>query len=253
MSMGMTQFPAGLDGVVFDSGGARLLGAFFRAAGPPARPTAVLLHGLPGIEKHLDVAYRLRDRGWNCLCFHPRGSWGSGGTYALAGLVDDTRAAVEWALAQGAVDRERLALIGGSVGGHTALLYAAAEPRVRAVVAICPVVDPRAFDFGREMADEFAGMLSGVSGADLRAQWQRLPALAGHYGALAGRPLLLVTGDRDELFPPAHYTPLAAALPAADWLRHPEGDHAFSACRPWLVETVTGWLDARLGGAAATA
>jgi hypothetical protein len=27
----------------------------------------------------------------------------------------------------------------------------------------------------------------------------------------------------------------------------PDGDHAFSACRAWLVEAVTDWLAARLG------
>ena len=40
---------------------------------------------------------------------------------------------------------------------------------------------------------------------------------------------------------------IAAALPGAEWVRHPDADHAFSSCRPWLVETVTDWLDARLG------
>src|SRR4029077_382978 len=158
----MAAFAAGVDGVTFESSGVRLLGAFYRGAGQAPRPTAVLLHGLPGVEKHLDLAYRLRDRGWNCLCFHPRGSWGSGGRYAMDGLVDDTRAAVAWALAQPSVDPDRLALIGASLGGHTAILYGAADPRVRALVALCPVVDPRAFAFPRETAEDFAGMFSGV-------------------------------------------------------------------------------------------
>ena len=87
---------AGLDGVTFTSKGCRLLGGFYKAAGDAPRPTAVLLHGLPGIEKHLDIAYRLRDLGWNCLYFHFRGCWGSEGAFSLAGLADDTRAAVEW-------------------------------------------------------------------------------------------------------------------------------------------------------------
>jgi hypothetical protein len=127
------------------------------------------------------------------------------------------------------------------------LLYGAADPRVRALVALCPVVEPAAFDFPPGLAEELAGMLSGVSGAELLALWPRLEPLSGQLAALAGRPLLLVTGDRDELFPPSHYTAFAAALPGAEWLRHPEGDHAFSACRPWLVEAVTDWLVARLG------
>ena len=69
----MNEFEAGLDGVTFTSKGYRLLGGFYKAAGATPRPTAVLLHGLPGIEKHLDIAYRLRDLGWNCLYFHFRG------------------------------------------------------------------------------------------------------------------------------------------------------------------------------------
>ncbi len=244
----MTTFSAGVDGAAFESAGARLLGAFYRAVGETPRPTAVLLHGLPGIEKHLDIAYRLRDRGWNCLCFHPRGSWGSGGTYSLAGQVADTQAAVAWALARPSVDPNRLALIGGSLGGYVTLLCAAADPRVRALVALCPVIDPGAFAFAPHLAEEFAGMLTGVSGADLLDQWRHLDALDGQVAALAGRPLLLVTGERDELFPPEHYTRFIAALPGAVWARHPQGDHAFSACRPWLVEKVTDWLAAQLGG-----
>lgn len=44
----MTSFAAGVDGVTFESSGARLLGAFYRGAGQEPRPTAVLLHGVPG-------------------------------------------------------------------------------------------------------------------------------------------------------------------------------------------------------------
>ncbi len=112
----MSRFEAGLDGVTFTSKGYKLLGGFYKAAGETPRPTAILLHGLPGIEKHLDVAYRLRDLGWNCLYFHFRGCWGSEGKYSLAGLTDDTRAAMEWILKQSSVDKDRIALIGAAPG-----------------------------------------------------------------------------------------------------------------------------------------
>ena len=95
----MSKFEAGLDGVTFTSKGCRLLGGFYKAAGDGPRPTAVLLHGLPGIEKHLDIAYRLRDLGWNCLYFH-FAAVGDRRAFSLAGLADDTRAAVEWVLKQ---------------------------------------------------------------------------------------------------------------------------------------------------------
>jgi fermentation-respiration switch protein FrsA (DUF1100 family) len=238
----MPRFDAGLDGVTFESQGCKLLGGFYRAAGDCPRPTALLLHGLPGIEKHLDIAYRLRDRGWNCLYFHFRGSWGSAGSYSLAGLVDDTRAALAWARRQPAVDGDRVALIGGSTGGHAALLCGATDSGVGAIVALCPFIEPRAFHFPAPMAEEFAGMLHGVTGQGLLEQWQHMESLAAHFPALASRPLLLASGDRDELVPPAHYAEAVAALPGLRWARHPEADHSFSTCRPWLVQTVTDWL-----------
>lgn len=243
----MSRFEAGLDGVTLTSENCKLLGGLYKAAGNAPRPTAILLHGVPGIEKHFDIAYRLRDLGWNCLYFHFRGSWGSEGSYAFAGLTDDTRAAVEWTLRQPSVDTNRVALIGGSVGGHTALFYGASDPRIRAMVGVCPLVDPRAFELSQAMADDFAGMLSGVTGQDLQEQWKSIRPLTDCTRSLVSRSLLLVTGDGDELFPPSHYTDFMAALPGAQWRRTADGDHAFSTCRPWLVRTVSEWLVASLG------
>src|SRR5687767_5894962 len=130
----MSRFAAGLDGVTFISKGCKLLGGFYKAAGETPRPTAILIHGLPGIEKHLDIAYGLRDSGWNCLYFHFRGCWGSEGAYSLTGLTDDTYAAVEWILKQPSVDKDRLVLIGASTGSYPALLHGVGDPRIRAIV-----------------------------------------------------------------------------------------------------------------------
>lgn len=238
----MSKFEADLDGVTFTSNGCRLLGGFYKAAGDTPRPTAVLLHGLPGVEKNLDIAYALRDLGWNCLYFHYRGCWGSDGAFSLAGLADDTRAAVEWVLKQPSVDVDRIALIGGSVGSYPALACAAADQRIRAIVGVSPLIDPRAFQFPREMADAFAGMLNGVTGQDLREQWQALPPLEDSLRAFAPRPLLLVTADKDSIFPPSHYSDSAALFTNIKWIRNEDGDHGFSSSRPWLVRIVTDWL-----------
>jgi pimeloyl-ACP methyl ester carboxylesterase len=235
-------FEAGLDGVVFSSAGCKLLGGFYRGAGAGPRPTAVLLHGMPGVEKNLDVAYRLRDLGWNCLYFHPRGSWGSEGAYDVPGHVDDTRAAVDWVLGHAAVDPSRVALVGASMGGYAVLRLAAADVRVRATVAISPFVDRDAFPLPPELAEEFAAMLHGVTASDLLRQWETLPNAAELAPALADRPLLLLTADRDELFPPSHYDELVRRLPHLTWVRRVDADHGFSGCRPWLVETVCDWL-----------
>lgn len=243
----MSRFEAGLDGVTFPSNDCKLLGGFYRAAGASPRPTAVLIHGTPGFEKHMDIAYGIRDLGWNCLYFHFRGSWGSEGAFSFAGLADDTRAAVEWILQQPSVDSDRIALIGGSMGGHAALICGAADPRIHAIVAISPLVEPRTWELPKDMAEQFAGMLNGVTGEDLMRQWSDVRSLSDHIHALASRSLLLVTGDKDDLWPPSHYTDFIAALPNIEWVRAEEGDHAFSGCRPWLVRTVADWLVAEVG------
>lgn len=238
----MRKFEAGLDGVTLTSKGCQLLGGFYKAAGETPRPTAVLIHGLPGIEKHLDVAYSLRDLGWNCLYFHFRGCWGSEGTYSLQRMSDDTHAAVEWILKQPSVDRERIALIGASTGSHPAFFCGAAEPRVRAIVGISPLIDPRAFQFPMDMAHEFADMLSGVTAQDLLTQWGNLPLLTDAFNAFAPRPILLVTAGRDSIFPFSDYRESIARYPNIRLAQNEESDHSFSSCRPWLVRTVTDWL-----------
>jgi uncharacterized protein len=242
-----SKFAAGLDGVTFRSEGCRLLGGFYRAAGDMPRPTAVLLHGLPGIEKHLDIAYRLRHLGWNCLYFHFRGCWGAEGTFSLAGLADDTRAAVEWVLKQPQVDNDRVVLIGASTGSYPALVYGAIDARIRAIVGVSPLIEPRAFKFPEEMADEFAEMLSGVTGQDLREQWQALPPLEDSLRAFAPRPLLLIAAGKDSIFPPPHYADSIAGFDNIQLICNEESDHGFSASRPWLAKTVTEWLVAKVG------
>jgi uncharacterized protein len=243
----MSGFEAGLDGVTFTSNGCRLLGGFYKAAGETPRPTAVLLHGLPGIEKHLDIAYRLRDRGWNTLYFHFRGCWGAQGAYSLAGLTDDTEAAVEWVLKQSSVDPDRIALIGASTGSHPALLYGATHPSIQAIVGVSPVMAPSAFEFPEGLACEFAEMLNGISGQELLKQWRELEPLAGAVSRFAPRPILLVAAGKDNIFPAAQYTDLIAESSHIQLIENEESDHGFSTTRPWLVQTVTDWLVARLG------
>lgn len=243
----MNEFPAGLDGITFASAECRLLGAFYRAAGHGPRSTALLLHGLPGVEKNLDIACALRDAGWNSLLFHYRGSWGSGGNYSLFQLEDDVHAAAEWIRRQPSVDTNRIAIIGHSVGGYVAFQAAARDARFRAVVAICPLASPARAPLSKPMFAEFAGMLQGVTASDLQAQYATLPAIESLAPRLADRPILLLTGDQDDIFPPSHYPPLLRVLPHIQWHQLAGGDHSLSSCRPQLTAFVTLWLDKVLG------
>ncbi len=241
------KFKAGLDDVLFYSNGSALLGGFYRGGGSGPRPTAVLLHGVPGVEKNLDIAYALRDVGWNCLYFHYRGSWGSKGNYSFSGASEDVAEATDWALEQPSVDRERLAIVGNSFGGYLAFAATAADARFMATVSISPLVDPTTVELPDELFNEFAILLNGVSGEELRAQWDALPAIQTMSTELDSRAVLLITADQDEIFPIAHYEALASKVGSLEWKRIPGADHVFSTARKKLVDMTVGWLQDILG------
>jgi len=231
-----------LDGVVLHSHGSRLMGAFFRAQADEPRPTALLLHGIPGVEKNYDLAYALRDAGWNVLTFHYRGCWGSEGEYTLPGIVDDIIVAIDYLSERADVDKRRLAGVGLSLGGWGVVMAAARDERLRAVVSLNPLVDPHTAPFSDTHAADFASMLHGITAAKAQAQWAMLTPLTRVARQLAGRPTLLLTGDADELFPPAHIQPLADAMPFAEWKRIPGASHTFNDHRAVVVHTVIDWL-----------
>jgi len=154
---------------------------------------------------------------------------------------------VAWVLNQPSVDKDRIALICGSTGSYPALVHAASDLRIQAIVGISPLIEPRAFQFPKDMADKFADMLNGVTGQDLQDQWQGLQPLSESLRAFAPRPLLLVAADRDDIFPPSQYADSVAAFRNLHLIRHEECDHGFSTCRSWLVRTVNDWLIAKLG------
>jgi len=119
------------------------------------RPLLVDVHGGPTDQAIVEWGPRVQAfvaRGWTVLRPNARGSTGRGRafTQALHGEwggadVDDVVAGIRTAVVQGWCDPGRVAVMGGSAGGFTALLVAAAVPDlVRAVVALYPVTDLRA-------------------------------------------------------------------------------------------------------------
>lgn len=235
---------ASIEYAFIESQGSLLLGAFYRAAGAAPRPTALLLHGLPGLEQNRDLAAALRDAGWNSLIFHYRGAWGSRGDFSLAGTFDDVRAATDWLAAHPHVDAGRLAVIGMSLGGYLTLTAGAADPRFRALVSLCPPLTWSGALLSARDFEDIARVLHGVTAADLLAQRQSLPPVSQFHLQLHGRPVLLVTGDQDELFPAGYHAPLLAEVPTVVHRRFADGDHYFSACRRPLIETIVSWLSA---------
>ncbi|MEV5748533.1 alpha/beta fold hydrolase [Actinoallomurus sp. NPDC052308] len=232
--------------VAFESAGETLLGVLHVPAGPGPHPIVVLLHGFPGNERNFDVAQALRRAGYASLVFHYRGSWGIGGSYSWAHLLEDaTRVTTavrepEFAAAH-RLDPERLAVAGHSAGGFTALMTAAADPSIAAVASVS------GFDFGWAAADSRAdparrawyldlwrgglAPLRGTSAEALLAEMEEAGdswSLAGLAPRLANRPVLLIGTGRDDVTPaPFHHDPVVSAYRA-----HPVDrleDHLFPA------------------------
>ena len=235
----------GQTGVVFAGGGDKLLGTLFLARDDEPKPTAVLLHGLPGIEKNYDLAHALRERGWNSLIFHYRGSWGSDGSYRFATLADDVRSALDY-LTSGAheqIDSNRLALVGHSMGGWAAV-RAGADERVRAVALIGAVTEPSCLPFSAAMAEEwFTPFLNGITPQEFDAQWNALDGVLEEAGRL-DRPLLIVHAADDPVVPVEQAHLLHDASGGRARLEiHPEANHAFVWHRRWLIDLIVPWLD----------
>ncbi|MPZ92843.1 MAG: alpha/beta fold hydrolase [Actinobacteria bacterium] len=238
----------GQTGVVIESGGTKLLGTLFLARGDEPKPTALLLHGLPGIEKNYDLAHALRDAGWNSLIFHYRGSWGSGGDYRFETLADDARTALDHLSSRTyeQVNPRSFALVGHSMGGWVAV-RAGNDERVRAVVTIGAVTEPRRVHFTAAMAEvSFTPFLSGITPAEFETQWTALDGILEEAGAL-DRPLLIVHAANDPIVPveQAHLLHDASGGRARLEL-HPDANHAFVWHRRWLIDLVVGWLEESL-------
>lgn len=234
--------PADTDGIIFPSHSSKLLGTIYRPHGDGKKPTALLLHGIPGNEKNVDLAYTLRDAGWNAVTFHYRGCWGSEGNYSLTGIVDDTIATIDYLSKRDDVDMSRFAVVGMSLGGWGVVAAAARDDRIRAVISINPLVDPNDYVIGDDYAESFAAMLNGITPRELRSQWIDLTPLQDIASKLANRPTMLITGEADELFSIEHQKVLVDALPLIEWWRIPLANHVFAEHRPILVRGIVDWL-----------
>ena len=115
------------------SAGVGMNALFMLASGSEAKPTLLLLHGLPGNERNLDLAQAVRRSGWNVLTFTYRGAWGSPGAFSIAHAVEDAAAAMAYlqqpnVAAKYRVDTDRI-VVGGHSMGAIAGERSRAQPR----------------------------------------------------------------------------------------------------------------------------
>ena len=129
--------------------GLQLPGYWFGAHDPNADRILVATSGFDGTteETYLQYGPGAAARGWQLLLIAGPGQADTGRVYPDAPFVPDTERWISpWldvALGRPGVDPDRVALLGISFGGYFVLRAAAADSRVRALVANSPIVDLR--------------------------------------------------------------------------------------------------------------
>lgn len=155
-------YPGGQVELTIPSSGSNIYGFAYTADGKGPHPTVILLHGLPGNERSLDLAQSIRRGGYNVIYFNYRGTWGSKGTFGFQNSIDDVGAVLDYLTdsvnsATLRVDKERIALYGHSMGAGFSLLAGLNDPRVKSVIGIS-VFNP----FTLLQGDEARGNLIGL-------------------------------------------------------------------------------------------
>jgi len=216
-----------------------------------AAPVWVFLHGL-GSDRKGDKAVRFRDhlsgRGPGFLSLDFTGHGDSGGdchSLSLTRNLEDVGRAVSFLREE--APRAPLILVGSSMGGITALWYAALHPGdIHRVFAIAPAF---------LMAARFAASLSAearrdwanrgfvpvpVGDRDLEIGWGIVADEDGYgmerLGEALETPSLLLHGAEDAVVPPELSRDFAELCRAAELTEIEDGDHRMSEHKDLLFE-----------------
>ena len=197
-----------------------------RSVGPDGErpPLVVLSHGGPtsNASTALDMAKQLlTSRGIAVVDVDYGGSAGYGREYrrALNGNwgvmdVDDCVAAAEFLVARGDVDRERLAISGGSAGGYTTLAALAFRDVFAAGITLFGVGDLETMAHDtHKFESRYLDRLVGPYPEAAALYHERSPV---HFLEQISCPVLVMQGLEDKIVPPSQAEAIVAALAAND-------------------------------------
>lgn len=206
------------------------------ATGKPPYPTVLYIHGGP----HAGFGYMyegdfqlLAGAGMAVLFINQRGSTGYGDTFASIvgewGNLDyaDTIAGVDYAIAQGWVDGERLGVAGLSAGGYLGAWIVGHTERFKAAMLENPVIDWVSFYGTSDIGPRFAAEELGGQPHEIPEVYRRCSPISSAH--LCRTPTLLVQGEADHRCPPGQSEQFYRALKATgcptEMLRLPGGSH----------------------------
>jgi pimeloyl-ACP methyl ester carboxylesterase len=248
--------PARFEVLHIPSGGVEINGIAYIPPGPGPHPAVLLLHGLPGNEKNLDLAQAMRRAGWTVVSINYRGSWGSPGEFHFGQTLEDADAALAYLRTPEiarklAVDPKRIAVIGHSMGGWVSAETFAHDPALLGGALISPG------DMGHIGQADHAAILSVLQDnretlaiADIDALADELAAHAAQWAFPALVPplkdrrlLILYSHDGLQAEALSLIDPLKAARSKGLTAAYTATDHAWSDHRIALQAQVINWLE----------
>jgi len=171
--------------------GTDLHGWFLKAKGKTTKGTVVFSHGNAGsLGHHLGFVMWMAEAGYQVLMYDYRGFGKSGGTVDRKGMVEDVKAAFDYALSRKDVASNHIISYGHSLGGAKSVT-ALAEKQPEGLRAI--VIDG-AFSSYQAMAKYIGGDV----GAKLISD-ELSPK--DYISKIKGVPLLVVHGEKDAVVP----------------------------------------------------
>ncbi len=250
-------YPARSQVLHIPSGGVHINGLAYIAEGAHPHPAVILLHGLPGNEKNLDLAQAIRRAGWDVITFNYRGSWGSPGEFRFANNLEDAESVIAFVRDTANVralnlDPRRIVIAGHSMGGWVTALTASHHPELLGAILISAADMGSIHAIPRDqmvklMADDMeslAGVTAESMADEIIANGSRWTFGSAATDGLAHMPMLVLTAN-DGLA--SHVEPLVRQARALGNKRivvvHHATDHSWNDSRIFLESRVIGWLE----------
>ena len=248
--------PARMEVLHIPSGEVAINGVAYITSGPGLHPTALLLHGMPGNEKNLDLAQAMRRAGWTVVAINYRGTWGSPGPFHFAQTLEDADATLAYLrtpeIAEKlGIDTKRIVLVGHSMGGWISARTLAHDHALLGAALISPgdlaIFGQKGHDVAQAFVEDDRETIAEPDSATLadelvaHANDWTLPALAPQ---LADRRLLVLYSND---FVKNDAIKLIDAMKAAKTKKLTGGytatDHSWSDHRIALQAQVINWLE----------
>jgi pimeloyl-ACP methyl ester carboxylesterase len=250
-------FPAIMEAPDIISHNTRLNAVFYLASGAGPHPVVLLLHGFPGNEQNMDLAYAIRRAGWNVLVPHYRGSWGSAGNFSFSNAIEDTQSAIAF-LRDPAnskkyrYDPTKIAIVGHSMGGFLGLYATAHDPAILGMAAISawnlgPSAARPDSDARTKLFHDAAPRLAGTTPEGFLSEAKQNSAKWNYVdwaSDLKSRPIFVVESSDGNV--PDNHALFEALQKAGDTRAteiHMETDHSYNDHRIALQTAVLNWLE----------